>query len=279
MIVPPTPSAPIGVFDSGLGGLSVLREIVRRLPGERIHYVADTANVPYGDKPIEVVRALALKLTQHLIASGAKIVIMASGTSTAAGLDAAKQTYPYADIIGTIDSGARTAVQASPDEIGVIATNATARSRAFSHAVHALDPARIVVEQGCPRFVPLVETGLTESADAVDASLEYLRPLAAAGVRVVILGCTHFPFLDQALAQAARDLYPAGLQPLFVDPAAETVRDVKALLARKDLLSDSLSRTNAVRFEATGDPEEFRRQASMLLKHDIGTVNLLRLGD
>ncbi|BDI32663.1 glutamate racemase [Capsulimonas corticalis] len=274
-----TPSSPIGVFDSGLGGLSVLREIERQLPGERIHYVADTANVPYGDKPIEVVRSLALKLTDYLIESGAKIVIMASGTSTAAGLDAAKQKHPAADIIGTIDSGARTAVNASAGDIGVIATNATAQSLAFSHAVHAIDPKRRVAEQGCPRFVPLVETGRTECADAVDASLEYLRPLAAASVRVIILGCTHFPFLDTALRQAVHDLNVRDFQPLFVDPAAETVRDVKALLARKNLLNPAISSQSSVRFDATGDPEEFRRQASMLLRRDAGPANLLRLGD
>ncbi|MCW3062808.1 MAG: murI [Capsulimonas sp.] len=271
-----TPDAPIGVFDSGLGGLSVLREIERQLPAERIHYVADTANVPYGDKPIEVVRALALKLTDYLIESGAKIVIMASGTSTAAGLTAAIQKYPLTDIIGTIDSGARTAVHASPGDIGVVATNATARSLAFTRAVNAIDPERRVVEQGAPRFVPLVESGLTECAEAVDASLEYLRPLARAGVRVIILGCTHFPFLDAALTQAARDL---NFQPLFVDPAAETVRDVKAILDRKSLLRDPQLPHTPVRFDATGDPEDFGRQASVLLKRDAGVVNLLRLDD
>ena len=190
------PRADIGVFDSGLGGLTVLREIKRQMPGASVLYLADTANVPYGDKPIPVVRDLALCLTGQLIEAGAKIVLMASGTSTVAGLDAARARHPHLPILGTVEPGAVAAVAASQGTIGVLATNATAHSLAFTQAVQALDPHRRVIEQGCPRFVPLVESGRAETEDAEDAACEYLAPAARGGhVQSIILGCTHFPFL------------------------------------------------------------------------------------
>ena len=139
------PTADIGVFDSGLGGLSVLREIQRQMPGASVLYLADTANVPYGDKPIAVVRDLALQLSDTLVQTGVKLVLMASGTSTVAGLDAARLRFPQLPIIGTIEPGASAAISGPAGPIGVLATNATAHSRAFTQAVQALDPAR----QGC----------------------------------------------------------------------------------------------------------------------------------
>ncbi len=209
---PPLPCADIGVFDSGLGGLSVLREIRRQVPGASVLYLADTANVPYGDKPIAVVRDLALKLTHRLADAGVKIVLMASGTSTVAGLAAARSCCPALPIVGTIAPGAEAAVFGTSGSIGVLATNATAKSRAFTEAVQALDPDRRVIEIGCPQFVPLVETGRADTGEAEAAAQEYLRPLHAAGTQTIILGCTHFPFLLPAL-QGTRTSSPFLLTP------------------------------------------------------------------
>lgn len=260
------PRADIGVFDSGLGGLSVLREIRRQMPDASVLYLADTANVPYGDKPIPVVRALALRLTGHLAEAGAQIVIMASGTSTVAGLEAAQALHPGLPILGTVEPGAKAAVETSHSTIGVIATNATVNSLAFTSAVHALDPARRVVEQGCPRFVPLVETGRAETPEAEEAAREYLEPLRAAHVQSIILGCTHFPFLLPALHRAIRRTGDANFRPAFVDPSEEAVRVALPLFSPSEVSG------GAVHFAASGDPEEFRRYASALLGEPIPPV-------
>ena len=263
--------ADIGVFDSGLGGLSVLREIQRQAPNASVLYLADTANVPYGDKPIQVVRDLALQLTDRLIDAGVQLVVMASGTSTVAGLSAARSRYPTLPIAGTIAPGAAAAVSASAGSIGVLATNATVQSRAFTKAVHLLEPARAVVEVGCPRFVPLVETGRADTLEAQEAALEYLRPLHAAHVQSIILGCTHFPFLLEALHHAVIEIGDADFQPRFVDPAAAAVCEALPSLT---LTSGSLG---TVSFAATGDPEEFRGFASRLLGAPIDFVAPLAL--
>ncbi len=252
-------NAPIGVFDSGLGGLSLMRQIERYLPSESVLYLADTANVPYGDKPLSVVRALALTLTEILIERGCKMVIMASGTSTAAGLEAAIAHFPGTPILGTIEAGARAAVKGARP-LGVIATAATARSQAFTHAVHALDPHCPILEVGCPRFVPLVETGQADSADALAACGEYLQPLMDAGVQTTILGCTHFPFLLPALNAS---LKASNYAMRFVDPAEEAVCEAKALLTSLSLLAPEAP-PGKHHFEATGDPQDFALQASVL---------------
>ena len=272
----PAARGPIGIFDSGLGGLSVLREAQRQMPRESILYFADTANVPYGDKPLSVVRDLALCLTDKLIQRGCKLVLMASGTSTVAGLQAAQQRFPHVPILGTIDVGAQVAVAATSGPIGVLSTHATAHSRAFTRAVQTLAPGRAVTEQGCPRFVPLVEAGRAESPDARDAALEYLSPLRAAGAEAIILGCTHFPFLLPALHKAA-SRWPA-FRPVFVDPAADVVRQAAALLAARGELApaDALP---TLEFAATGAPETFSRHAAALLGHALPPAVPLSLTD
>lgn len=260
------PHADIGVFDSGLGGLSVLREIRRQMPGASVLYLADTANVPYGDKPIPVVRDLALRLTDHLVEAGARLVLMASGTSTVAGLEAARTRHPSLPIVGTVEPGAKAAVEASSGMVGVIATNATAHSLAFTRAIQVLDPGRRVIEQGCPLFVPLVESGRAETREAEDAALEYLEPLRAANVQSIILGCTHFPFLLPVLHRAIRRMGDTGFRPAFIDPSEEAVREAARLLTPSEP-SDV-----PVHFAASGDPEDFRRHASVLLDEPVPPV-------
>ena len=265
--------ADIGVFDSGLGGLSVLREIQRQAPGASVLYLADTLNVPYGDKPIAVVRDLALKLTDCLVDAGVQIVIMASGTSTVAGLHAAQSRYPNCPIVGTIKPGAEAAVLDTTGPIGVLSTNATARSLAFTHAVQALDPARQVAEIGCPDFVPLVETGRAHTPEAQIAALEYLKPLYAAKTQTIILGCTHFPFLISALHHAVAEIGDPDFTPTFVDPSEAAVR--AALALSPSAFADDF--VGSVSFAASGDPEDFRRYASLLLGAPIGAIAPLAL--
>ena len=265
-------SAPIGIFDSGLGGLTVLRQLQRLLPHESVLYLADTANVPYGDKPLAVVRDLALRLTDELVRADAKLVIMASGTSTVAGLDAARARHPGLPILGTIDAGARAAV-GRPGPIGVLATEATARSRAFTEAIQALDPTRVVIEQGCPRFVPLVESGRAETPEAVEAAREYLAPLLRAGAQ------THHPRLHPLSVPAPGPARRPGRfpdRPVFVDPAEEVVREAATLLAAAGLLAPP-DATPTLRFADTGDPAAFAHFAALLLGHPLPPVASLRL--
>ena len=262
----------IGVFDSGLGGLTVLKEIHRQLPGTSVLYLADTANVPYGDKPIEVVRDLALQLSDHLVAVGVRLIIMASGTSTAAGLEAAQVRYPNLPIVGTIAPGARAALSNTRGPIGVIATSATVQSLAFTQAVHALEPIRQVFELGCPAFVPLVESGNAESMEAETAAFEYLQPLRQAGVKTIILGCTHFPFLLPALHRAICRIGDPEFRPRFIDPSEEAVRDAARLLPP---LPPTASGPSI--FAASSDPETFGRHASALLGETILNVEWLTL--
>ena len=264
----------IGVFDSGLGGLSVLRQIRRQLPDHSVLYLADTANVPYGDKPISVVRDLALSLTDKLVEAGAELVFMASGTSTVAGLAAAQSRYPKIPILGTIEAGASAALQAGQGRIGVLSTNATARSLAFTQAVQAIELSRSVIEQGCPRFVPLVENGFCETPEAEAAAREYLLPLAEAGAEIIILGCTHFPFLLPALEQAAAGLSRThNFHPLFVDPAQESVQEAACLLAALP----PADTPPTIAFAATGNPGEFRHFAGLLLGERLPPVGTLVL--
>ena len=265
-------SPTIGVFDSGLGGLTVLREIYRQLPGTSVLYLADTANVPYGDKPIEVVRDLALRLSDTLVSAGVRVIIMASGTSTAAGLEAAQARYPDLPIVGTISPGARAATLASTGSIGVIATNATVQSLAFTQAVQALESTRQVFEQGCPAFVPLVESGNAESVEAESAAYEYLQPLRLAGVKTIILGCTHFPFLLPALHRAICRIGDPEFRPRFIDPSEEAVRDAARFVPHSPNLSPGTTR-----FAASSDPEAFRRHASALLGEAIANVEWMTL--
>jgi len=178
--------------------------------------------------------------------------------------------------LGTIDVGAKAALAAASGPIGVLATNATVHSRAFTHAVQRLAPECLVTEQGCPKFVPLVEEGRGGTLDAVDAAREYLAPLRQAGVRTIILGCTHFPFLLPALQKAAATFAGDGFLPRYVDPAAEVVREAAALLAERSL-SASPSSAPTVQFASTADPETFGRHAAVLLGYDLPSVALLRL--
>lgn len=277
MSLPGSEGAPdVGIFDSGLGGLTVLRALRRQAPHLSVLYLADTANVPYGDKPLAVVRDLALRLTAHLARSGARLVLMASGTSTAAGLDAARALFPTLPLVGTIAPGASAAVARGAGPVGVLSTQATAQSLAFTQAVHALDPSCAVIEWGCPRFVPLVESGRAETPEAEAAAREYLSPLHRAQVRTIILGCTHFPFLLPVLRRAAASFGDPTFRPAFVDPCEEAVRLALPLLPSLPPLPAPAD-VPLVRFAATGDPAAFRRHASALLGESLPPVDCLRL--
>jgi len=263
----------IGLLDSGVGGLSVLREVYRQLPAVAVSYIGDTANVPYGDKPIPVLRDLAIRLTSKLIDSGVSAVIMASGTSTVAGLEPARLLFPDTPIFGVIEPGAKAAVAHTDGPIGVMATTATCHSLAFTHAIQHMDANRPVFEMPCPRFVPLVESGRANSEEAVDACMEYLRPLVHDRVSAIILGCTHFPFLIESL-HAALERMGTEHRPVFVDPAVDAVKDAGTALGIDMSKKTPVGRTD---FFCTGNPQLFAENASLLLGTQVTDVQYLDL--
>ncbi len=263
--------SPVGIFDSGLGGLTVAAEVLRELPNEQILYFADNAHVPYGERPLEEIQEYALGITGFLIEKGAKAVVMACNMSSAVALDLAREYFPQIPVLGVIEPGAKAAVEVSGGEpVGVLATTGTVRSEAYVRAVARLDGATRVVQQACPRFVPLVESGKAESEEAEEASCTYVTPLLSEGCKTLILGCTHYPFLRKTIELVAGD----GVK--VVDPAQETVRALKNILSESQALSDSLQAPHV--FYASGDTTGLATLGSAFLGKSIGEVHKVTWG-
>jgi glutamate racemase len=223
--------APIGVFDSGLGGLTVARRIMEALPHERILYVADQANVPYGGRDLTEVCGFACGISQALIESGCKAVVMACNISSATALQSVQDEFSQLPVLGVIRPGAEAAAKETKNgRIGVLATAGTVKSGAYTQTLHDYHAELFVLEVPCPLFVPLVEDGTLETLEALAAAETYLAPLLAADVDTVILGCTHYPFLLPALRSVAPHL-------CFVDPAYQTVQQLTAQLEERELLT------------------------------------------
>src|SRR5579871_5896704 len=223
--------APIGVFDSGLGGLTVARCLREALPDESILYVADQAHVPYGGRDLSEVCGFACGISEALVGRGCKAIVMACNISSATALTAVREAHRAIPILGVIAPGARIAAQKTCNgRIGVLATLGTVKSGAYTRSLHALDPDLTVCEVGCPDFVPLVEDGKTESPEAFAAANRYLDTLRESKVDTVILGCTHYPFLLSTLRQAGPEFQ-------YIDPAWQTVADLKGQLIEAGLLA------------------------------------------
>lgn len=217
---------PIGVFDSGIGGLTVVHQLMQQLPHESIIYFGDTARVPYGPKSAETVRRYALQIGEWLVTQGVKVVVVACNTATAHALSALRETLPV-PVIGVIGPGARAALAATNGgAVGVIGTAGTIASGAYERALRNLSPDLQVRTKACPLLVPLVEEGWTDHAATRLVVHEYLQPLLAAGVDTLVLGCTHYPLLADALAQEA------GPNVKLIDSARETAAETARLLQK-----------------------------------------------
>lgn len=265
-------SFPIGVFDSGLGGLSVAARILEKLPNERIIYFADTAHVPYGERPLEQIQEFALDIVGFLTAKGAKVVVMACNMSSAAALDASRRAYPQVPIIGVIEPGAKAAVAAcNGSPIGVLATTGTIKSEAYVRAATRFDSSARVVGQACPKFVPLVESGLASTEAAEAAACTYVAPLLAEGCRTIVLGCTHYPFLRGPIQSAA------GAGVTIVDPAEETVCTLANTLLERSIASEKLEAPHE--FYVSGDASGFATLGSAFLGRKIDSVQCVNWKD
>src|SRR5207245_1515640 len=223
--------APLGVFDSGIGGLTVARAVFERLPHESVIYFGDTARVPYGPKSPETVRRYSAEILAYLLQRGVKAVVVACNTSTAQALEHLTARSPV-PVVGVIEPGARAAVRATRSgTIGVIGTAGTIASGAYERAIKALRPDARVHSHPCPLFVPLVEEGWFEHPAAELIAREYLEPLKRANVDVLVLGCTHYPLLKPLLARVM------GSDVTLVDSAEETATAVSRELDRLSLLA------------------------------------------
>ncbi len=243
-----TSDAPVGIFDSGFGGLTVARSVIDQLPHESIVYVGDTARQPYGPKPIGEVREYALECLDHLVHQGVKALVIACNSASAAMLRDARERYDV-PVVEVIYPATRRAVAASHNgRIGVICTQATAESMAYDDAFAAAPHVELST-QPCPRFVDFVEAGVTGGEELLAVAHEYLDPLTAQGIDTLILGCTHYPLLTGAIS------YVMGDQVTLVSSAEECAKDVYKMLARTDLMRESGAATYT--FLTTGLPAEF----------------------
>jgi glutamate racemase len=260
--------APIGIFDSGFGGLTVARAVLDQLPHEPVLYLGDTARQPYGPKPIGEVREYALECLDHLVDEGVKALVIACNSASAAVLRDARERYPV-PVVEVILPATRRAVAASrTGQIGVICTRATAESMAYEDAFAAA-PHVILQTRACPRFVEFVEAGVTSGPELLEVAHEYLDPLTSSGIDTLILGCTHYPLLTGVVS------YVMGDQVTLVSSAEETAKDVYKLLVRHGLERDTGLPEPEHRFLTTGQPKEFASIGRRFLGPELDSVNQL----
>jgi len=261
--------APIGIFDSGVGGLTVARAILDQLPQESTLYIGDTLNTPYGSKPLAAVRAHALEVMDDLVDAGVKMLVIACNTASSAMLRDARERYTQRrglPVVEVILPAARRAVLATrTGKIGVIATTSTIQSRAYDDAF-AVAPGVHLTSRACPRFVELVEAGITSGPEVLAIAHEYLDPVREAGVDTLVLGCTHYPLLTGVIS------YVMGEQVTLVSSAEETAKDVYRTLVAHDLQRDSAAGPPVHRFLATGDPDSFLALARRFLGPEVLAV-------
>ena len=260
--------APIGIFDSGVGGLTVARAIIDQLPNESIIYLGDTANSPYGPKSISEVRELALKVMDRLVDEGVKLLVIACNSASAAVLRDARERYTEArgiPVVEVIQPAARRAVAATRNHhVGVIGTNATITSKAYDDAFAAAVDVELT-SAACPAFVEFVERGETSGPALLEVAGQYLAPIKAAGVDTLVLGCTHYPLLTGAIS------YVMGEGVTLVSSAEETAKDVYRTLVAHGLERTAATRPN-YRFQSTGDAKSFGKLARRFLGPEVVDV-------
>jgi glutamate racemase len=263
--------APIGIFDSGVGGLTVARAVRDQLPGESILYIGDTAHSPYGPKKIADVRGYALDVLDDLVAQGVKMLVIACNTASAAMLRDARERYSV-PVIEVIQPAVRRAVVTTRNNrVGVIGTVGTIASRAYEDAFAAATNLQLFT-RACPRFVEFVEAGVTTGEEVLAVAEEYLAPLRDAGIDTLVLGCTHYPFLKGAIS------YVMGDAVTLVSSDTETANDVYRVLVSQGLLRTATT-PPAHRYEATGDSaDDFLQLAHRLIGPEVNRVDLVETG-
>lgn len=256
--------APVGIFDSGFGGLTVARSVIDQLPHESIVYLGDTARQPYGPKPIGEVREYALECLDHLVARGVKALVIACNSASAAMLRDARERYDVPVVEVIYPATRRAAAATRSGRIGVICTQATATSMAYDDAFAAAPHVQLVT-QACPRFVDFVERGVTSGEDLLEAAHAYLDPLIAADVDTLVLGCTHYPLLTGVIS------YVMGDGVTLVSSAEESAKAVYQMLATTGLMRPGGDPTYD--FVTTGEPGEFERIGRRFLGPELAIAS------
>ena len=259
--------AAIGIFDSGVGGLTVARAVLDQLPHEPIRYVGDTARGPYGPRPLAEVRSFSLEIMDHLVDDGVKLLVIACNSASAATLRDARERYDV-PVVEVVHPAVRRAVSATRSgRVGVIGTRATITSGAYNDAFMAA-PHVHVTSAACPRFVEFVESGITSGPELIAAAEGYLAPLREADVDTLVLGCTHYPLLTGVLS------YVMGEEVTLVSSAEETAKDVYRTLVAHELLRDPGLPSPEHQFLVSGDPADFQRLGRRFLGPEIGAVQV-----
>ncbi len=259
----------VGIFDSGVGGLTVFKEISCLLPGENLIYLGDTARVPYGTKSVETVCRYALEAAEFLVDKGVKLLVVACNTASAVALPSLRERFQL-PVIGVIEPGARRAAQSKNRKVGVIGTEGTINSSRYPEAIRVLLPDAQITSAACPLFVPLAEEGWADHEVARLAAREYLQPLLASQVDTLVLGCTHYPLLRNTLSHVLGD------SVVLVDSAEETAKSVQQLFQQQGLLNPQNGGQRT--FFVTDVPTRFERVGRAFLGHNLGQVEQVQIG-
>lgn len=265
--------APIGVFDSGVGGLTVAREIMRQIPNERIVYFGDTARVPYGSKSRDTVTRYSRQIVRFLQSCRIKTIVVACNTASAYALDEIEKEVDI-PMLGVVKPGARTAVEATKNgRIGVIGTEATIGSQLYNQYIKQLNPQAQIYEKACPLFVPLVEEGLWQDPVTDEITSRYLAELKDIGIDTLILGCTHYPLIRSTIGKIM------GEGVTLVNPAYETARELKQMLTAQNLLNDKKLKLGETQhqFYVSDKADKFKSFANSIIKYGILSAKTINI--
>ena len=261
---------PIGVFDSGLGGLTVLKAINKHLPNEDTIYFGDTARVPYGQRSKETIMKYTFQAINFLLTKDVKAIVIACNTATARALNEAQEKYDNI-IIGVIEAGAKSAIKYTKNGIvGVIGTAATISSNAYEKEIHKLDENVEVIGKACPLFVPLVEEGWANKEISKMAAHMYLDELVEKGIDSLVLGCTHYPILKRTIGESV------GEKIKLINPARETALSIKKILEEKDMLNEKEDK-GVCKYFVSDINEQFAKVAGEFLKRDIDNIEKVEI--
>lgn len=248
-------NAPIGVFDSGIGGLTVVKELMEIMPGENLIYFGDTARAPYGSRPPAEILDFMQQILRFFAAQKVKMAVVACNTMTALGLEMARKQYPFT-LVG-VNTGVDVALRVSKvKKVGILATEATIASGNHARAVYQKDAAVIVYPQACPKLVPLIEKEKVEGAEVEMAIAEYLLPMKQAGMDAVILGCTHYPFVNSVIEKVI------GYDTVIINPARETALEAHKILQKQEQLA--ARKQGKVRLCFSADVERAKNMAGFM---------------